>query len=301
MKNIRKILAFICVLSLLASMAVFSTAAVPAPIFPGNVDQEYVYVGSNITVKDVTLLQKYLAGLEELNKAQQYCAEVDGDGVITIKDATMIQKYIADIIKDFNADYAADYTRSDCFYANFDSGKAMVGVPVTFTAEAYGGEEPFTYEYKINGELVRERSEDNTFTCTFDEAGTYNIEVVMYNRFDTTCTEAMEYVVVEPYTSDTVILKALYHNKNTRWEQDYTMTVTAEAFMGSGEYEYCFYYDGELVQDYSANNQLYIEDRYINNLLSAGDHDLTVYVRDTAAPDTVVEGSLDIYISDAVG
>lgn len=58
---------------------------------------------------------------------------------------------------------------------------------------------------------------------------------------------------------------------------------------------------GGLVQDYSKNNQLYIEDRNLNALLGVGKHDLIVYVRDTANPDYVVEGSLDIYISDAVG
>lgn len=303
MKKHIRLLSFICVLAMLASVSAVTAFAVPAPLCVGDVEwSDFSYIGSNINVKDATLVQKFVAELEDLNKAQQYCAEVDFDGKITVKDATMIQKKVAGVIKrfPFPEDFrdSWDYVRSNCFYANFDSGKAMVGEPVTFSAVAYGGEAPFSFEYRINGEVVRERAEEPSFTYTFEEAGTYNIEVVMYNCFDTSCSEKMKYTVVEPYTSDTVILKALYYDNNTRREMNYGTTVTAEAFMGSGEYEYRFIYDGVLLQDFSSNNQVFINTDYP---AEEGIYTLTASVRDINSPNTVVSENLEIYVSHAIG
>lgn len=62
---------------------------------------EYMYGDINldgqITVKDATLLQKYLADSESLSELQLTLADVTVDGKITIKDATAIQKFVAGI------------------------------------------------------------------------------------------------------------------------------------------------------------------------------------------------------------
>ena len=51
-----------------------------------------------ITIKDATALQKYLARLDTLTDEQLKRADVDKDGDVKIKDATMIQKFIARLI-----------------------------------------------------------------------------------------------------------------------------------------------------------------------------------------------------------
>ena len=50
---------------------------------------------SRITIKDATIIQKYIAKLVDLVKEQRFLANVDGDTKISIKDVTQIQKYVA--------------------------------------------------------------------------------------------------------------------------------------------------------------------------------------------------------------
>lgn len=51
-----------------------------------------------ITIDDVTLIQKYLANMFELDSTQLKIADVNDDKDISIDDVTMIQKYLAGII-----------------------------------------------------------------------------------------------------------------------------------------------------------------------------------------------------------
>ena len=54
-----------------------------------------VNLDGRITILDVTLIQKYLAGYASLNSEQLKLADYNEDGMITISDATLIQKSIA--------------------------------------------------------------------------------------------------------------------------------------------------------------------------------------------------------------
>ena len=49
----------------------------------------------DMSIKDATLIQKYLARLEELDAEQEKLADVNGDKNVTIKDATKIQHILA--------------------------------------------------------------------------------------------------------------------------------------------------------------------------------------------------------------
>lgn len=55
-----------------------------------------------ITIDDVTLIQKYLANMFELDSTQLKVADVNDDRDISIDDVTMIQKYLAGIITSFS-------------------------------------------------------------------------------------------------------------------------------------------------------------------------------------------------------
>ena len=55
----------------------------------------------DINIKDVTMIQKHIAELEQLSKNQSICADTNGDGTINIHDATLIQKYIVKLIVKF--------------------------------------------------------------------------------------------------------------------------------------------------------------------------------------------------------
>ena len=55
-----------------------------------------------VTIDDATLVQKYLAGISELDDPLQFlAADVNSSGDVTIDDTTLIQKYIAGLIDKF--------------------------------------------------------------------------------------------------------------------------------------------------------------------------------------------------------
>ena len=54
-----------------------------------------------VDINDATLLQKYIANLEDLSEEQLRASDANQDGEITIADATVIQKMIAGLIYDF--------------------------------------------------------------------------------------------------------------------------------------------------------------------------------------------------------
>lgn len=61
-----------------------------------------VNLDGKITIDDATLIQKYLAGVQEFDdEAQSLAADVNGSGDISIDDTTLIQKYIAGLIDKF--------------------------------------------------------------------------------------------------------------------------------------------------------------------------------------------------------
>ncbi len=70
-----------------------STDHEEVPRILGDVDRDGV-----VTVKDATLLQKYLAKILAINENDILLADVNFDKKYTISDATLIQKYVAKII-----------------------------------------------------------------------------------------------------------------------------------------------------------------------------------------------------------
>jgi len=53
-----------------------------------------------LSIADATVIQKYLASMNELSDMQKAAAEVTGDQRLSISDATKIQKYLAGIVSD---------------------------------------------------------------------------------------------------------------------------------------------------------------------------------------------------------
>lgn len=71
---------------------------------------KFIYGDANkdgfVTVKDVSLIQKYLAELETFNDDQIKAADVDGNKAVNAADATNIQKYCADFFTRFPIEIA---------------------------------------------------------------------------------------------------------------------------------------------------------------------------------------------------
>lgn len=68
-------------------------------------------LNNSIDIKDVTLIQKHLADITQLNSTQSVLADVNSDAVISIKDATAIQSYLAGISVD--GSHCGEYTEAD--------------------------------------------------------------------------------------------------------------------------------------------------------------------------------------------
>lgn len=272
---------FFAVLFIFSGM--LSTAATITPANPGDADLNY-----QINVKDATMIQKFLVDLVTPNGLQKAVSEVDGDGVVTIKDVTMVQKYCAGLIDSFVTDNVYRDLHARALVADYDSGKAMTGLPVTFTVTANGFGRPFYYQFFVNDKAVTELTENNTYTCTFDEVGFYNVSVHVLSDYGITDRTFIHgYEVVAPYESDTLVIKSFYHDKSPHslYEGCGKTTFTAQAMFGSGEYEYAFCLDGETVQDFSANNTFTIEN--FPDVEPNATHILTLFVRDALTMDVI--------------
>lgn len=175
----KRIIAIVLALILCVSAFVVSASAALPPVVFGDLNRDY-----KANLIDVTLIQRGLSGMREFGYDTQLRADFDRDGSATVLDATWIQRREAGVTipEGFGGEGYADIEVTS-FYADYDNGKAAVGVPVTFTARANCGEGGSTYAFYIDGEQVRERSEKNTFTYTFSQSGDYDVSVKAYNRY----------------------------------------------------------------------------------------------------------------------
>ena len=72
----------------------------PAPtVLYGDADDD-----GEITIRDVTFIQRFCADIALTSPLNERNADVDGDDEISIRDATIIQRFIADIINKFPAE-----------------------------------------------------------------------------------------------------------------------------------------------------------------------------------------------------
>lgn len=56
---------------------------------------------NKVTISDATTIQKYLAGLQDLDEISKHISDVDMSGEVDINDVTLIQKFIAELIDEF--------------------------------------------------------------------------------------------------------------------------------------------------------------------------------------------------------
>lgn len=175
---IKSTLSALLITALMLSLLTFSAGAALPPALVGDVNFD-----DSVDILDVTLIERYLIDNAVFVDNQKPVADFDRDGDISVIDATWIQrKEVGMTIPEGYGGWLDQGILITSFYADYASGKAAAGVPVTFTARANYGEESCTYEFYIDGKMVQERSEDNTFTYSFPESGDYNVEVKAFNK-----------------------------------------------------------------------------------------------------------------------
>ena len=259
-KRIKKIFSIIIVVIFLLS-CVPSSSALRAPWPIGDTDGDW-----EVTILDATHLQRWLAGYGGMDKLSIFLADVNGDGYSDVLDAAIIRRKLVDLSEFYAAYYGSYFIEDYSFSADYDSGMARVGVPVTFTAMGEGvswanmvdsfagglnperADLPITYEFYINDELVQERSENSKLTYTFCEPGSYKVVAVISNALDQQLRATLySYRVVDSYPLDTPVIVSARFPGDTRNRHGYSpLVVRAEG--GSGDYTYMYrvvgYYDG---------------------------------------------------------
>ena len=250
---------FLCILIIgviIVSITVFNSNAMVSPYYYGEVNLDY-----DINILDATDIQLYLSGLTELTPLKVELADVDGDMDVSVMDATLIQMYSAKLIDGFDRSPNYLYTMLNLMRvgANFDSGKAMKGVPVTFKPYAYAYSEIAEPEYKL--EILEGSVSDvgtvlqgDVMNYTFNTAGVYLMELTAYNKFSEEEKYSFEYEVVDK-VSDELIVSALYVN-NMYLDERSRASFTAHAYGGEAPYLYRFEdVRGSVLQDYSEGNE----------------------------------------------
>ena len=179
----KKTVALILTLVLIAMCLSIGAGAAKPPVVFGDSNRDY-----EVDILDATEIQRYLVGISELSSEFAYeyelRADFDRDGELTVLDVTYIQRKEAEIpIPDTcGGEGYADITVTS-LYADYDSGKAVVNVPVTFSARSNFDYDGATYAFYIDGVLMQERSDKKTFTHTFTESGDYDVFVKAYNKY----------------------------------------------------------------------------------------------------------------------
>lgn len=271
----KRLVSFLLAIVLVLTCTI-GVSAQRAPHFYGEVNGDH-----EIDIMDATEIQRYLVGLVELSMLSKELADVDADGYVSVLDATMIQRREAGIIRFFNQSEIYTYTDIDNITADFDDGKAMAGVPVTFNLSAYSRSgNPLRYVLKVNDVVVLENTEP-VFTYTFEEAGDYVVGFLVYNKYDELDWCDLYYRVVEKPHEQNLIISAV--NKNNSYFNEFEdIELTARAFGGTAPYEFSFEMPSEeLKQEYSENNTFAI------GKLPLGTYEVNVSVRD--AEGNVVE------------
>lgn len=294
----KRVLCVLFALIFLASALTITANAIPAPYLVGDADND-----GGVDVRDATFIQKYVAKMLESDPYTvpyaKFLADINEDGEITIQDATLIQKDLARIEIAVRGSYPDISYRG--FYADYDSGKAMVGVPVTFTAVADSVEEfadSLTYEFYVNNELIEKDSKES-FTYTFPKEGVYEVAIKCINGFGYSGTRGVyEFEVVSPYESETPVIKAFYPDQLNFYSYSFDgakgdVTYTAEVIFGKGDYQYEFLLDGEVIQKYSSKNTYVFTEA--PEIKHGEPYVITVRVKDSSTKDEFVSQSYEFW------
>ena len=282
----KKIISIVLAMVLCAAICTVSVNAALPPYNCGDVNWD-----GDFDIVDVTLTQRHLAGIIEFNDVtEKPMADFDHDGEVTILDVTWMQRSLAGIqIPEYCGGTAEYWFEIKSFSTDYDSGKAAVGVPVTLTAEAHNpydlyGDMPLLYEFYVNGELVQERSFNNTANVTFDSPGFYYLQVKVYNwQGFSEEYNIYSYQVVQSYPYDQLNFKSVRFKE--REGMSYYPTLITEAMGGTAPYVYSlkfyhynYYSDGAVVS---------LTDEEIANI--------SAYLADNSYPDWMWQLKTDEY------
>ena len=103
LKMKKRMISVFLIVSLVFSCLVLNVQADESEITSSGTSYLYgdVDIDGKITIRDSTVIQKYLIKLKNFSEATKHIADVDNSGDTNVKDATLIQKYVANLIDEF--------------------------------------------------------------------------------------------------------------------------------------------------------------------------------------------------------
>lgn len=154
----------------------------------------------------------------------------------------------------------------------------------TATVTAAGGTAPYTYEFKLNGEVKQAASDKATFTFDASADGSYKVEVTVKDAAGKTVTKSdtiqvggveqpTDPVVPGPTDPEVDEVKATLAVED---KGEGIFKFTASATGGDGNFQYQFSANGSVVKDFSASNTVTL------NLSADGTYTIKVTVKDSA-------------------
>lgn len=293
MKKSKKLLALALVVILTVSCCVVSANAAIPPQKYGDVDGDQF-----VTITDATYIQMYLAEKGLIYNKRYEAADVDRDSIISILDATMIQMHLANFDIDFPVDeefYVDQYLYG--VILDYDSSKAMVGVPVDFKVDGYSEPGPTNVKLYVDGELVAQTDEhalppnqyEYHLSHTFEKAGTYQLKVLVCDKWGVGCSWNIDdYVVVDDVEDKSKpVITSIRRDSLTSIRPQ----IIATAQFGTAPYQYKFvleqgwFIEGDSAmviktQDFSEKNTFDVE------LDAYGTYRVKVIVRDANGNET---------------
>lgn len=307
----KKLLCMIIALVILASVCTVSIGATTPPAaYIGDVNDD-----GKVNIVDATIIQRVLAELEEETVYIRYLGDTDKDGFLTVADATKIQRRIAEIDKYYGGDWYNYDMMVDDFYADYYSGVARVGEPVTFTMNSRAGSPILSYKLYVNDECVATSETDNSLTYTFDKSGMYDVRMETVAMFATGERNLSNYVVIDKEENEELKFKTIYSTGKYWGTYAYNqdgMKMYAEGIGGTAPYQYKFefsrrldgaiydpWYTSEVeltVQDYSEQNYFElpkIVPEYSYGYPGAIDCKMNIYIKDVHGD--IVSKSIEFY------
>lgn len=263
----KRIVALLLVLTLTACLVAVPANAVAnySLYLYGDVDLK-----GGFDIPDITVLQRYLIDESSVDRIVERCArqqmseynldnssnyetilttyikkyrlvmlesaDFDHNGEIEITDATFMQRSLAEmpIPEGYGGRFFEENTMRK-FYADYVSGKAPAGTPITFTADVKS-DTAVIYQFFVEGEEVQ-CGPDNTLTYTFDQPGRYTIYLETWNTVGVYSSSYLEYTVVEPYDIGRPTIINYYYNTTI---DNWGSVLTVDAAGGTAPYHYTF-------------------------------------------------------------
>lgn len=310
MKKLMRLFTLILSTAILMTCSVISSNAAITPQMYGDLDHDYV-----VTVTDATIIQRHIAQLKLIIGDSQEAADVDRDNKVTVLDVTLIQQYVAGYDVEFPDD--EEYFIDAYLYGvilDYDSGKAMAGIPVNFFVDGFNEPGPSTVKLYVDHELVAQTSDlesppntyDYKLSHTFEKSGTYDLVICVCDKWG----EAMDWTIDDYVVVDCVEDTSKPIITSIRRDSLISLTpeFTVDAQFGTAPYEYKFdlystwYLDGEGENDYLIATQDFSEDNTFEADLrehgTGSFYKITVTVKDVNGVETTESQIFEIHVVD---